>query len=211
MKTLMSALVAGVMAAGAVNAAEIDFTDAAFATTFPGVFDQTVATVEVDGVEFTIAAFARGTNGFRQTFDSAGLNFGVGGNGMSAIAITANADVTYTAATGADRSIASFSSGMLFDLDVDGMVALTGLAFGTTSSTIAFPEIAVGAGTEFLFYADFSARAGFDSLFASAVLSGLTFETETITDPTTPVPLPAGLPLMLAGLGALGIVKRRKS
>ena len=30
------------------------------------------------------------------------------------------------------------------------------------------------------------------------------------TDPTAPVPLPAGLPLLLAGLGALGIAKRRK-
>lgn len=50
---------------------------------------------------------------------------------------------------------------------------------------------------------------GFSTLAGASVT--VTYDyTEATTPPPSPVPLPAGMPLMLVGLAALGIAKRRK-
>ena len=54
-------------------------------------------------------------------------------------------------------------------------------------------------------------RYGFDqhglNFFQTVGISGLTFH---VDDQVAPIPLPAGLPLLLAGLGGLGLIARRK-
>ena len=70
-------------------ASTLDFSTATYASTFgPNTANDTV-----DGVNFTITATARGTDGFRQS--SGGLQFGVPGNGMYSIAIVADQDLQY--------------------------------------------------------------------------------------------------------------------
>ena len=185
----------------------IDFTDAAFASTFPAVGDQSVAMVEVDGVNFTIAADARGTDGFRQSFDDAGLSFGVPGNGMNFIDIVADEDVTFTSLVGEDRTLLNRSSAAQFNLLVDGAFIVTELGFPTSFANVDFADIAVDAGETFRIAFSFEARPDFNAIFANAVLGSLDFETAAVQPPA--VPLPAGLPLMLAGFGAFAWMRRK--
>ena len=214
MKILTSALVAGCLAAGAANAAQIDFTTSDFASTFPQAGDPaSTANVTIGGVEFTITASARGTDGFRQSFDDTGLSFGLPGNGMTQISIVADSDVTYTDITGEDRTNTQFSEPQLGDLLLDGVVVEDNFSFADSFATLNFDDISVTAGQTFVVAADFSPPQTYlyNPIFALFVLGSLGFEVaDEPVDPTTPVPLPAGLPLLLAGLGALGIAKRRK-
>ena len=47
--------------------------------------------------------------------------------------------------------------------------------------------------------------------FAFWDLGGTAYTTADLTAATTPVPLPAGLPLLLAGLGGLALLRRRRA
>lgn len=53
---------------------------------------------------------------------------------------------------------------------------------------------------------------GFDSFFTDNVSDfggGFALDTVTVSEATAPVPLPAGLPMLLAGLGALAWMRRQ--
>ena len=64
----------------------------------------------------------------------------------------------------------------------------------------------MSAGQSLLFYVDFNDLVG-SSLYASAIVKSINFEIAE----TSPVPLPAGFPLLLFGIGALGLMRRRKT
>jgi len=210
MRTLMAG--AFVIAGAAVQAGTLDFAGSEFATTFPQAGDpDSVANVTVDGVDFTVTAQARGTNGFRQNSD--GLGFGVPGNGMYSISIVASADVMFESLTGIDRAILSRTTASRFDGTAGGVGVFDDLAIPTALGSVDFADFTLTAGDVFNLAYDFTDRTGFNSIFASATISGLSFS-KVVTDPGTnpnAVPLPAGMPLLLAGLGAFAWVRRRQT
>lgn len=210
MKKLVFAACAAMSIGGAAQAASLDFTDAAFASTFPSSGVTSTATSIVDGVTFTVEATdARGVNGFRQ--DANGLRFGVPGNGMYTITISADQDVTFESMSGIDTSLRARTTSMLFDAYITGgAMVLSDVAFPETSGTVDFADFDLDAGESLVFAADFSARTGFSSIFASAALTSFSFSKATTPQPSA-VPLPAGMPLLLAALGSFAWIRRRSS
>ncbi|MBU2991609.1 VPLPA-CTERM sorting domain-containing protein [Octadecabacter sp. 1_MG-2023] len=113
---------------------------------------------------------------------------------------TVSSSSTYDGSKMLDIIFSSFSSGstFLFDIDVDNDAG---------SATVYGNEL-IGATA----YADFSDGQRLLGVFAA--VSGnadASAFTSTGLIPTPAVPLPAGFPLILAGLGALGFMKRRKN
>jgi hypothetical protein len=207
MKYLLGAALALGLGTFSAQAASIDFTDSAFGTTFPASGDPaSTASVAVDGVNFVVTAEARGTDGFRQSFDSAGLSFGLPGNGMFSISIVADTDVTYESFFGENRTQSGFSTPQLFNLLAGGSMVDTGLSFGTSFGTVDFADLFVAAGTAFVIDVDFTARSGYNSIYAQAILGSLDF-----SKAMAPIPLPAGLPLLLLGLGGLALVRKKRT
>lgn len=177
------------------SASTLDFRDSAFASSFGGAD----AAVTVDGVTFTVTPVARGADGFRQ--NATGLRFGVPGNGMEYISIVASQDVTFESVLGIDTSLATHTTPMLFDGD-DGTSRFTGLSFGTSLGSVDFTDFTLAAGDAFVFSADFSARPGFSSIFASAGLQSFEFSS------VAAVPLPASAAFLFTALGLLGLRRR---
>lgn len=207
MKTYLSAAAAiAVVSALSAQAGTIDFTDPAFASTFPAFGDQSEATLEIDGVNFTFLPTARGTDGFRQAFDDTGLSFGLPGNGMNTLQVIADQDVTYTSLTAEDRTLLNNSTGALFNIQDNGVFVVQDLALPTTFAEVDFNDLSLSAGDVLTIQFSFEARQGFNVLFSSAVLGSLAFETDAGVDP---IPLPAGLPLMLGGLGAFAWMRSK--
>ncbi|WP_135507366.1 VPLPA-CTERM sorting domain-containing protein [Roseovarius aestuariivivens] len=185
----------------------------AFDSTFPASGDPaSTAAVSVDGVNFTVTATsARGTNGFRRPGDDAGLQFGLPGNGMNVITIVADQDVTFTSLTGEDLSLSNFTTPMQFNGTAGSLVAFTGIQFPSSLGIVDFTDFTLTSGDALIFAADYSARPGFSVIDATAVLSSLDFSKTVTGGPGAQIPLPAGLPLLLTGLGVLGLARRRKT
>jgi hypothetical protein len=180
------------------SAATLDFRTSPYASTF----GPNVTTDTVDGVAFTITATARGVNGFRQ--GSAGLNFGVPGNGMYSVSIVSDTDLEYTALTGRGHTLTSFAGQLPFDLSADGELQVDDLMFGPgTFSSADLGEVFVAAGDPFLIAVDFGALTG-SSIYASAVLQTLDFEQ------AAPVPVPGAALLFGSALVGAGVFGRRK-
>ena len=200
---------AAIFLAGSASAATLDLTDPAFANSFPSGGATDSASVTVDGVTFTVeATSARGVNGFRQ--NGTGLYFGIGGNGMNIISITASEDVVFEGITGRDTSLSSRTTPSRYDGSVEGLAVFTDLSLPTTLGTVDFADFTLTQGDTFALAFDFEARTGFSAVFASAAVSG--FEFSTIGDSSvSAVPLPAGLPLLVAGLGAFGWIRRKQT
>lgn len=204
MMTKAFALIASLFFAGAASAATLDFTT----STYDATFGPNVATDSVDGVNFTITATARGVNGFRQGLGR-GLSFGVPGNGMYTIAIVADKDVEYNSMYGKGHGSTQNAGQLPFDIDVGAVEVSGGNMFtDTTLQTVVFAggPISVSAGETFFFHVDFDALIG-NNIYASALVKSFDFT----VDQAPTVPLPAGLPLMLAGLGGLVVLRRRKA
>ncbi len=208
MKTLIGALVAGFMAAGAANAAEIDFSGAGFSSTFvfPGPFTDTQA---IDGITFDFSVVSQGADGYRQSFDNSGLSFGIPGNGMFQMDIVADVDIVINSVEGKDTSVEPIGNQVIngplfFDFSINGSEILSDSFFTRTG----FSDLSIGAtllaGETFTIFGDV-ANSGYDITRISAVLGSLDYDV-VVSD----IPLPAGMPLLLAGLGAFGIAKRRK-
>ena len=152
-KRALSAL-ALVLAGGAAQAGTLDFTDAAFASTFPGFgAGNSTASVMVDGALFTVEATdARGTNGFRQNAN--GLSFGLPGNGMNIITITADKDVLFSSLFGVDTTNLTRSTPMRFDATAGGVSVFEDLAIPASAGTVDFADFTLKQGDAFIFSAD---------------------------------------------------------
>lgn len=211
MKTFFAAAAFAVTATGAIGAT-VDFADPAFDSTFGPIIAPFTDTQVIDGVTFNFAAESRGANGYRQ-IDSVtfvpvtvrtpiGLTFGPGGNGMEYLEFVASEDLIIESLAGIDQSnIDSDTTELPISISVGG-VSQGSSSFSSSGSIWDFADITLTAGTVFRI-----ADAGTGDPNSNAVLGQLQF---SIADSVTPVPLPAGLPLMLVGLGALGLAKRRK-
>lgn len=196
MRLLSSALVAGLLAAGAANAAQIDFTTSVFASSSAPAGTGNTVNTTIDGVGFDITGFGRGTNSFVQS--SSGLEFGTGGNGMFALSLVADADILLEGLTASDEYAGSFNL-LTFEVTIDGS-SIANVGPNSTS-----PEF-LSFGTPITLSAGSVLRISESSVFLDeADLASLTFSVPITSD----VPLPAGLPLMLGAMGILGIARRR--
>ena len=202
MKTL--ALFASlIMFAASVSAATIDFSGPSFANSFDGQ----PANLTVDGVNFSFAPVARGADGFRQSFDNIGLSFGIGGNGMEVLTITADTDVLLINLTGEDRSVdpvnAPATDSLPFDIFVGGTQLFNDAIFSDAGSSLSFGNTLLNAGTTFQIAHDLS---NVNSPFLSlAVLGSIDFSVMP-----SPVAVSNTLPLLLLALGGLGFRGSRR-
>jgi len=198
MKKTFFAAVALTLATTLAHGAMIDFNDSQFNNTFviPGPYT-TVVTFDV--VDFGVAAVARGADGFRRA--NGGQNFGVSGNGLFSLAFSTTQDVIFTSLTGRDLSnIDQDTVELPFDLLVDGTAIESGHQFTSVTSIWDFDDISVSAGSVFTIR-----EVGTSDPNSRAVISALNFE---LADAR--VPLPASFSLMLAGLGALAVARKRR-
>lgn len=148
-----------------------------------------------DGVTFTLTSIsARGFNRFVYNYDDSAIKFGLPGNGQYNIAVTADADLSSFSFVGADTTLLyKDADGQPMNVTLDNAPVLSGVTFLDTG---ALDVGAVNAGqTVNLFVAD-------TSVWSSAGVSAINFE-------IAEVPLPAALPMLLAGLGGVMAVRRR--
>ena len=186
----------------AASASIIDFRTSPYASTF----GPDTTTDVIDGVNFTFTATARGVNGFRQSFDSAGLKFGVPGNGMYTLSIVADTNIEYTSMFGRGHNQTNKAGQIPFDIFANGALQNNDLAFVPNSFTsVSLGNIFVNAGDALLISVDYSALTG-SSIFAQATLQLLNFETAASS-----VPLPSTIWLMVIAIpGLLGARKYKK-
>ncbi|MFW5426987.1 MAG: hypothetical protein ACKE8G_06090 [Methylophagaceae bacterium] len=184
-----------------VSAGTIDFST----PTYDSTFGPNTATDLVDGVNFNITATARGSDGFRQPFDHVGLKFGVPGNGMYSISITADQDVTYTSLFGRGHGFTGRAGQLPFDISANGSLSIDNLQFApSTFSAASLGSILILAGEALLIDVDFSSLIG-SRIYASAILQSLDFSKTAVSA----VPIPAAAFMFApALLGFLGF--RRK-
>ncbi|MEM6372073.1 MAG: VPLPA-CTERM sorting domain-containing protein [Pseudomonadota bacterium] len=199
----------------AATAATVDFTDGVFTpVTTIDVGSNTLPIViseESEGVTFTITPTARGFD--RTIVDSNGFDFGVPGNGMFSISIVASEDVKITSITGVSASVLSSGTGsptggvpFAVDYSAPGYGPFN-IGFATVESTVGLfgGGVELTAGEAFLIdHSDFS------GINNQGTISAIGFEKLVITPPPNPIPLPAGLPLLLAGLGGFAVMRRRQ-
>lgn len=148
-----------------------------------------------DGVTFTLTSIsARGVNRFVYNHDDSAIQFGLPGNGQYNIAVTADADLSSFSFVGADTTLLyKDADGQPMNVTLDNAPVLSGVTFLDTG---ALDVGAVNAGqTVNLFVAD-------TSVWSSAGVSAINFE-------IAEVPLPAALPMLLAGLGGVMALRRR--
>jgi hypothetical protein len=194
------------LAAGSAQASTVDFTDANVVVT-PNPSAPTVvtpfATQEVaDGVTFIISNIrSGGANGL--TFDTTGLRVGGGGLSTQIFSILTDSDVMINSFSGFETNPGVLTSPQ-FSFDIGGTFISTGDVLPATPGIIQ-----PGGGS-------FSLMAGelltITTINAGPITTGyLTgFDFIAVTTGTPVVPLPAGLPLLLAGLGGLAIMRRRQ-
>jgi hypothetical protein len=195
-KTIFISISIALLYASCVSAGTIDFRSTPYTTTF----GDAVTTDLVDGVNFTITAISRGADGFRQNTN--GLSFGVPGNGMYSISITADQDLKYTSLVGRGHTFTNSAGQLPFDIDADGVQMKDNLMFEPNSfSGATLGDILVNSGQVLLINVDFASLIG-SSVFASATLQSLDF------NKVSAVPLPSAI--WLFGSAMLGFLTTRK-
>ena len=205
MKHLFSALAIMVAATGSASAATIDLTDGVFvgdnASSQPGF--SLVATESAAGVNFAIEALNNLVGYDRLYISANGITVGGGGGSNTQLGLTVDTDVELTGY--GTNSNAFFLNPGTFDI-VDGATTVSSgnsFAFSSTLNSFASGPLTLSAGTEYVL--NFTTGA--------AVQGWLTSFEFNVIDPgpgnqAPAVPLPAGLPLLLAGLGAFAVVRR---
>ncbi len=191
------------LSVGAANASQIDFSTSAFSSTyqFPGPY---LDTKTIDGVNFDFSVTSKGADGYRQSYDDAGQQFGVPGNGVYQIDIVANVDLAYNWVSGEERSTPGHGP-LLFDFLINGSDFVSDGFFTPNGFTNLALGASVAAGQTFSIFADISSSSG-DAAHLTAVIGALDFTRAQVPS----VPLPAGMPLLLAGLGGLVVLRRRR-
>lgn len=195
---------AALLFGGAAQAGTIDFTDDEFAVVQVSLIasNPTVQsfTETADGVTFTFSSLRPATEFNR------GLEFGLGGLRIGGIfpgtiGFTTSRDVifdSYDAGIGATLGapvLSVLATSVILSRD-NPLSAGSGGPFNRG-------PIAISAGVNYAFDVP---NSGFTTTLAKIASVDFTIAQDAVPN----VPLPAGLPLMLAGLGALGIAKLRR-
>lgn len=213
MKQLTSALVVGLLTAGAATAGTIDFQDGNFVASDPGLNGKNAIVERIaDGVNFTFTALVNsiGGVGWNGTLGGGampnGLHVGGGGNSTVQFSMTADADITLNSYTLAD--VFGFLGNATMDVLNGATMLSEDNALVPRGATFNFADgpIAMAANTTYTFDIN---ETGFA---VQSYIGSFDFTKVTTTMPNDPVvPLPAGLPLLMAGLAAMFGLRARKS
>ena len=218
MKYLLGAALALGLGTFSAQAATVDLTDNSFASVDYVDFVQgAVGPIEefveaVDGVLFTFSA--KSVNGqFRNvgtwgdgsfSTGAKALSFGGGGGNTASFTLSVSHDVTLNAFLGFAQQ---FNTGAIFDVTGLGVGSL-GNAFGTTgflSTGIPGTNGFVGGPLSLVAGQLYTFTTTNNGAATLSHLTGLDF-----TKAMAPIPLPAGLPLLLLGLGGLALVRKKR-
>ncbi len=201
----IAAAIAALLIYGTAQAATLGFTDTASNVTglvaAPAPFESSnvVERQVASGVTFIIEGFAFGVNRIVRSRD--GLEFGRGGNGMTAVNITTNTDIRFNGFVGRDEFGFGFDE-LEFSTGILGKARIPG-SYGFSSPFdmyVAFnAPIEVDAGETFQLF--FTTAPGLNE----ADILSLQFDVLE----TPPIPLPAGLPLLAGGFGLLAWMRRK--
>ena len=210
MKRLLAIAVASASLFGAAQAATIDLTDGIFTVTGapggPGL-GPTAFTETAAGVTFTFQnPSSLGTNQF--DLGANGLNFGGGGVSAVSFEFTVDTAIELTGYFGFDQSGLMAANATLSE---GGTILDNGFAFNS-AGTSAADAIRRGFGGQSFNLsptATYSVVVNNVTPTTSSFLTAIEFNLPSPKPPA--VPLPAGLPLLLAGLGAFAWVRRRQS
>lgn len=168
----------------------------------------------VDGVTFTFSTAGQfrtvGTwgNGTSNASGPFALQFGGGGGNTSSFVLSVSSDVTLDSFTGHGSPNGNISS--IFDVSGTGVSSVAntfstkgflGTETPVTASFVGGP-LSLTAGQSYLF------NTTNNSANTSAFFTAFDFSTASTVEP---VPLPAGLPMLLAGLGVFGWMRRRQT
>ncbi|MFL4469042.1 VPLPA-CTERM sorting domain-containing protein [Tateyamaria armeniaca] len=203
-----SSAVLALLGSGAL-ASTIDLTDGVFAVTGapggPGL-GPTAFTETADGVTFTFSnPISRGTNQF--SLGSTGV--AVGGGGVSAFSFdfSVDQDVTLSSYSGYNRGAGLVDPSL--SLSLGATVIDSGVAFSGTGSNASAAMVEMFSGGAMpLLTAGVTYSVSVNNPSATTLGFLTAIEFETVAAP--PVPLPAGLPLLLAGLGGFAVMRRRQ-
>ncbi|WP_299727544.1 VPLPA-CTERM sorting domain-containing protein [uncultured Tateyamaria sp.] len=220
MKSFIPLIGAVLIAASSASAAVVDLTDNTFTSVDYvdfvqgplGPIEEFVETV--DGVAFTFSA--KSVSGQFRNVGTWGngmfgggphaLSFGGGGGNTATFTLSASADVTLNAFVGFAQQ---FNTGAIFDVAGAG-VSSTGNAFSTAAFLASGTPVAdsfVGGPLSLMAGQVYTFTTTNSGVATQSHLTGLDFT--TVQQPPA-VPLPAGLPLLLAGLGGLAWMRRRQ-
>ena len=210
LRTVLGSIVS-LFLVSAASAATVDLTDETFvpgSVTYDSAGPINGFQEAVDGVTFTFATGGqfRNIGAWTSVIDpaDAALSFGGGGGNASSFTLMVSADIMLTSFLGFAQQ---FNTGAIFDVTGLGVASL-GNSFATEGFLLSgTPGVNsfIGGPLQLLsgeLYTFTTTNSGFATL---SHLTGLEFSK------IAPIPLPAGLPLMLLALGGLALVRRRAS
>ncbi|MEM6760745.1 MAG: VPLPA-CTERM sorting domain-containing protein [Pseudomonadota bacterium] len=213
-KVLLAAASAVALTSGGASALTLDFTDGVFGTSNPAAFGvagfQTISET-AGGVTFSLTATNNlvGTTRWLNSAGSLSNGLQLGGGGGSVVAFDLVVDTDVTLDSYALTDVFGFLGTPDFDI-LDGATLLSedNALSPRGASGLSFDNgpIALTAGTTYSFDINNTGSA------VQTFLASIDF---SLTEPPRPtpgaVPLPAGLPLLLAGLGAFAWMRRRQA
>ena len=197
----------------AAHALTLDLTDGVFTTVTPSIIpgDPVVFSDTAGGVTFTFTAtnnlvgVNRFISGLGDNFSN-GIVFGGGGGSTISFDFTVDTEIEVTGYRGFDQT---FLTGVNATLREGATTLDSGVAFNSDGNSAADAALeAFAGGASFLLSAGtvYSVDVNNASPVTQSFLTGIEFD--LINSPPA-VPLPAGLPLLLAGLGSFAWLRRK--